>query len=104
MCAPARSRPARSFGGDGAAEHDHGRDRQAVAALERGEHRGAGGGAHGDDDVGRRAERGRRQAGLHVMALGGQGPHERLVAALGDDEDAPAGLGSGLHAGASLRA
>ena len=80
-----------------AAEDDHGRDRQAIAALERGEDRRAGGGAHRHDDVGRRAERRRRQPRLDVVALGGQRAHERLVPALRDDEDAPAGLGSGLH-------
>jgi hypothetical protein len=85
--AGAQQRRAR-LGRRGAAEHDHGRDRQVRPALERGEDGGGGVGAHDDNDVGRRAERLRGQATLGLMPLRGKRADQRLVPALGNDENA----------------
>ena len=97
MCAPARSRPARSPGGTaplstitGATGRRWRRSSAAsTAAPEEARTATTTSGGGPSADAGRRVST--------VMALGGERAHERLVPALGDDEDAPAGLGSGLH-------
>ena len=79
-----------------AAEDDHRRDRHARPPLQRGEHRGGGVGADDDDHVGRRPERLRGQPAVGLVPLRDERADERLVAALGDNQDA---AGTPLHGG-----
>ncbi len=71
-----------------AAEDDDGRDRHLRPPLQRGEDRGGGIGADDDDDVGRRPQRLRGQPRVGLVPLRGERADERLVPALGDDQDA----------------
>ena len=93
VCAPARSSDARDLRpAPRRCSTITGATGTRAAPLQRGEHRGGGVGAHDDDDVGRRPERLRRQPAVGLVALRDERAHERLVTALGDDQDAAAGL------------